>query len=236
MAAPESVMVSYLHTPYVSASFTQSLIQVYEYERVYGHNRIFRSLPVISGPLDLDYNRNQQVKVFLEKTSCDWLWIIDSDIGFKPETLEAFFRVIEAQEDPMRVLSGLYWSTFITDPDHMGGWYHDTAPVAYGWGEAEDGNEGFLQFTKLPEDTLLRVHGVGAGCLMLHRSALEDVSAEYGENWFTRSHVGPVHLGEDLAFCHRLNELDIPIYLHTGITATHHKSVWVGQPPNPLEA
>ncbi len=79
--------------------------------------------------------------------------------------------------------------------------------------------DGF-EWANSPEaNKLYRVDGTGAACLLIHRSALEMVKSD----WF--STVGD--LGEDLSFCRRLADHDIPVYVHTGIKASHHKSVWL---------
>jgi hypothetical protein len=34
---------------------------------------------------------------------------------------------------------------------------------------------------------------------------------------------------EDLSFCMRAGALDIPVHVHTGVQASHHKPIWLAE-------
>jgi hypothetical protein len=78
-------------------------------------------------------------------------------------------------------------------------------------------------------NTVTPVAGTGAAFLLIHRSALEKLRAEWGDQWFDEIRTErDERVGEDLAFCGRLGAAGIPVHVHTGVRTTHHKDIWVG--------
>jgi hypothetical protein len=222
--ARNSVLVTYLHPNVVSHSMMDSLWSVMEYEAEH-RGLLWRRFPVRSGPTSLDVSRNVQARVFLDQSDCEWLWIIDSDMGFTPDTLS---RLVDAAEPERRpIVSALAYAIIEERTDGMGGWINRTVPTFY-----ESGESGFIEVSvdRVPADSVIQVAGVGAGCLLVHRSVLEAVRAKFGDEWFSFLYYdNGKRIGEDLSFCCRVNELELPIHVHTGIKATHHKAIWLGQ-------
>jgi hypothetical protein len=92
------------------------------------------------------------------------------------------------------------------------------------------GHYGFANRFIYPPETLVQVAGTGAAFLLIHRSVLERVRAEYGEQWFNLiQYEDGTTVSEDLSFCYRLLEHQIPVFVHTGVKITHHKEMWLDE-------
>jgi hypothetical protein len=81
------------------------------------------------------------------------------------------------------------------------------------------------------ENCVTRVAATGCAFLLVHRTALEKMRAEYGDVWFDRARMEADQglMGEDISFCARVNRLGLPIFVHTGVGTTHLKPVWVDE-------
>jgi glycosyltransferase involved in cell wall biosynthesis len=53
-------------------------------------------------------NRNHIVRAFLEQSTADWLWFVDDDESFAPDTLERLIMSADPVERP--ILSGLVYA------------------------------------------------------------------------------------------------------------------------------
>lgn len=215
-----SVLAGYLHPNRVSHSFMESLWSVADYEREH-RDLLWRRFAVRSGPY-LDKSRNAVARVFLDQSSCDWLWFVDTDMGFEPDTLSRLVDLADPVERP--VVGALYYGQIDGKTDGMGGWETRKFPLVYSCT-----NGVFHEAQDFPDDSLIQVAGTGGGCLLIHRSVLEGLRAAYGgDTWFDYLWDGRgERLGEDLSFFARLAEQEVPAYVHTGIKTTHHKEVWL---------
>lgn len=225
-SSANSVWMTYLHTEFVSHSFMDSVARTYEYEKHHETNLLNRTFAVGSGPLTLDKSRNESVEVFLEHSECEWLWIVDSDMGFTSDTLARMVQTAEINN--LVVLSALYYGAFYTEDDLRGGSKTDIQPVVFG-----PPNLGFPQYSKeqvtVENGNLLSVGGVGAGCILLNRSILVSMKEKFGSHWFTQIPTQDGYrVSEDLSFCVRLHEVNIPVVVDTNIKVSHHKSMWIG--------
>ena len=201
-----SVMVTYPHANTVSHNFSWSLLRLVMAEK----DRIFdvRGVRAYAGD-GLIAARNLAVEMFLE-SDAEWLWTLDTDIGFPPYTLD---NLLSHGED-YSVVSGLY-NTILE--------------------QGSDGNGAPEYWTKLPlvmhkSDTgtyrrylsyegFMEVDVVGAGCLLVNRGVFEKI----GGNWYN---CLPGY-GEDFSFCMRVQEAGYKILCDTTIPLSHHKAVWV---------
>lgn len=213
-----SVLVTYLHPNTVCHNFMDSLWRLWEHDQK-GSKFLANRFAVRSGP-NLDGSRNAQARVFLEQTECEWLWIVDSDMGFKPNALDRLMSVADAEARP--VIGGLYYGFMETDTDNMGGWNQYTFPVAY------TGNKEKYQYAELDgllPGSVVEVDAVGTGCMLVHRSVFQRLR----KDWFSFVYSSKgVRLGEDLSFCHKVRaKLKLPIYLDTGSSFSHQKTVWL---------
>lgn len=197
-------MLTYPHANTVSHNFSWSLMETVRY---YG-GTIHSVLPVRGYPGDgLIIARNESVRWFLKNTDAEWYWTLDTDIGFKQNTLS---RLLQHNAP---VVSGLYSTVFENGSDSMGGpqtW--SRMPLAM----RRTGN-AFEQYELY--DGVMEVDAVGAGCLLVHRSIMEALQPD----WFTCMYG----MGEDFSFCTRVRELGHKILCDTTIPLSHHKGVWL---------
>jgi hypothetical protein len=173
--------------------------------------------------------RNNAVKLFLEERQADWLFWIDTDMGFAPDTIDRLLAAADPAERPM--VGGLAFTQQEVDPDGMGGWRCRAAPTVFDWAVLDDGQMGFVVRWKYPPDTVTRVGGTGSACILIHRSVFERVQEKFGPVWYDRvpnTTTGQL-LSEDLALCLRAGALDIPVHVHTGVQTTHQKTLWLAE-------
>lgn len=190
-------------------------VRAYEATR---RNLVKYVLPVSAGPLHLDQARNDQVRAFLDESDAEWLWLVDSDMGFKEDTLS---RLVDAADPEARPVLGALCAAeqVIHDDDGMGGWRMETVYTTL---------DDQMQPSTVAPDGLQRVGGTGAACLLIHRSTLVAVRSEFGSHWFTCLYQAEGdRWGEDTSFCVRLREIGVPVHVDAGIKTSHHKSVWL---------
>jgi hypothetical protein len=226
----DTVLVAYLHPNVVSHSFSDSLMRLVAYDLA-NEGRVIRSGgPVMfrCGPGGLVEARNDVVRHFLDATECDWLWLVDSDMGFAPDTVDRLVEAADPKERP--VVGGLCFGLRETGPDGMQGWNTQPFPTIYDWARKPDGEFGFHIRREYPVGALVRAAGTGAACLLIHRSVLQKIRQESGDVWFERVlYASGKKVAEDLSFCYRVNTVGASVHVHTGVKTTHHKAVWVSE-------
>jgi hypothetical protein len=226
-----SVLVCYLHpATEVQHSFATSLMGVVNHDAAH-HQRLFTStgpLMMRCGTGGLVDARNKAVAHFLDQATEEWLWFVDTDMGFRPDTVD---RLVDVADPVLRpVVGALCFGLKQGDPDGYGGYETSPFPTIYGWGAGPDGVAGFRAAAEYPRDAVIPVAGTGAACLLIHRTVAEKVRAEHGDLWFDPVRYADGRLvSEDLSFCYRLAGLQIPVHVHTGVRTTHAKQIWVGE-------
>lgn len=209
MTVTGSTMIAYLHPGVVSHNFMHSMLVT----QMHKGNPEHEIVPVKSGP-NLFKSRNSVARKFLASRH-EWLWFVDSDMGFYGNTLENLHVVADPKERP--VIGALYFGQWEDEPDGLGGWRPHKFPQLYD----RHGSE-YRTWSEWPDNELVRVDATGTGCLMIHRNVFKHQIFKK-RDWFS-----PMQdLGEDLAFCRRLEKARIPIHVHTGIKTNHHKSVYL---------
>jgi GT2 family glycosyltransferase len=226
-----TVLVAYLHPATdIQHSFHVSLTGLVNYD-VVNNQRLFASsgpFMVRTGTGGLVDSRNKAVAHFLDSSPEEWLWFVDTDMGFEPDVVDRLVAAADPVERP--VVGALCFGMKQGDPDGFGGYVTTPFPTLYGWWKNPDGAEGFINADGYPQDTAVKVAATGAACLLIHRSVLEKVRAEHGDTWFEQVKYGDGRMvSEDLSFCYKLGMLDIPVHVHTGIKTTHAKTIWVGE-------
>ena len=159
-----------------------------------------------SGPV-LDKARNDMTERFLA-TTADWMLMVDSDMVFRPDLLERLLEVADPEERP--IVGPLCYGM-----NHNGPW-----PVIYSLKDHH-----FYPIPNPPADDLLRVDAMGAGCLLIHRSALEKMASksDWPGRWWDHLYLDDQPVGEDLAFCLRARAVGLPLFVHTGLRIGHLK-------------
>ena len=226
----QAVAVAYVtNGNQVSYSFHHSTIQLLDHDLA-NHHRVWTGgwVPTRGGTDGLAYARNLAVKTYLSDKHADWLWWVDTDMGFPPDVVDRLFEAADPIQRP--VMGALTFANRETDNDGMGGRRALAAPVIMHWTRRE-GESGFDTRWDYPPNTVVRCDGIGSACVLIHRSVFEKVKAKYGEHWYDRAtnpSTGDL-ISEDLSFCARLMALEIPVHVHTGVPTTHQKTIWLSE-------
>lgn len=200
-----SVALAYLHPGHVRHAFMASVI------RTMRRHDGLEIWPFLTGPGSIPASRNAAVRMLLGSEH-EWLWFADTDVGFEPTMLD---RLLAAAEPVARPVVTAPVMAVLTGPDDgMGGNWPEIHPAVYHW----TGDEEVTSLAyPLPENQTIRIGACGAAMLLIHREALE----KSGPDPFTPIGV----MGEDISFCRRLLNADIPIHVHTGLRTTHWKTI-----------
>lgn len=175
-----------------------------------------------SGPY-LDAERNMVVEAFYNETKADVLVFVDSDITFTWEQLTTLAGSCTPQHP---VVGGIYINPFR---------HHGVKPVVF----AADNEQvsDFLPMTieeiqasPQPEGyigPLRKVGAIGTGFMAIHRSLLKSMIDTWGYPmpWFIENIVNGTHMGEDLCFCLRVQDMGFPVLCHTDVQLPHTKLI-----------
>lgn len=203
------LVVGYVHPGMVRAEFMASLLAIAPVP----------VLAVASGPR-ISEARNVLVRRFLAEDAA-WLFMVDTDMVFAANAVDRLLGAADPVTRP--VVGGLYYCP--------------------GWREAEPdptmfqrvdvkGQPALIHYRDWEPGECVQVAATGAGCLLVHRTALEAVAKaadDPGAPWFCESRLGDLLVGEDLTFCLRCADAGIPIYVHTGVQFGHMKSAMLGK-------
>lgn len=243
----DKVCIAYPHLDSFGANFVDSVLRAAAYDKAHGNYLLHNSGLLNQGSLcavwgramELSHARNTATAAFLSSDS-DWLLWWDTDIGCQQDAIERLMEVADPVERP--IIGGLCFVEGDYSHDMHGGLRASLAPTMYDWTwvEPKSGMPGvykLLNRQTWPEDELVRVGATGTGFLLVHRSVFEGISDWLVENeapgniWFERIPGPDGELsGEDISFCMRANQIGKPIWVHTGITTTHQKTIWYGEP------
>lgn len=215
-----------------STSYTDSILRMVAYDAVNDGMLIRGGGPMLlpASPNTLSQQRNAAAAFLLDESQADWLLFVDSDMGFDED---AVYRLVEAADaDDRPVVGALCFGLRKADTDMRGGWRTQPFPTVYDWKQnPETGKYGFVLRYDYTPNCLTRVAATGAAFLLIHRGVLDKLRADYGDTWFDRGRMeeGEGLMGEDISFCARLGRAGIPMFVHTGVSTTHLKAVWVDE-------
>lgn len=181
----------------------------------------------VAGTMGVAAGRSEVARKFLA-TGADWLFMVDTDMGFAPDTVARL--VASATEHESLVLGGLCFA-IKRDTDLAPAPFHGQRfriiPTLYTFHEvAETGEKGFRSIGKYQRDAWQEVAGTGAACLLVHRDILAELGPEpfapmtikgAGGNGTDRTY------SEDLSFCVRVAAAGASVAVDTSIKTTHHK-------------
>lgn len=194
------------------------------------HGRIIREhgtyLRKVAGTGGIPEGRNECARNFLDHTDGEWLWFVDTDMGFAPETVDRL--VASADEHRRPVVGGLCFAQrkIADGPYHSA--RNGVIPTIYSLVETAD-EVGFLAADSYPRDEVVQVAGTGAACLLIHRRVLRKIRAKYGDAWFdpythpTGMRGRPRTFSEDLSFCLRVAGVGEDVHVDTAVKTVHHK-------------
>lgn len=190
-----------------------------------------RELRAVTGAAGIPASRNKVARDFLDQTDGEWLWFVDSDMGFAADTVD---RLVKSADPELRpVMGGLCFAGLRKRPPAGDNLYAERfliQPTVYEWTELAD-EVGFRPIVGYPRDQVVPVGATGAACLLIHRSALTRVRSQIGDVWFdpithpTGLRGGPRTFSEDMSFCVRLAGVDIPVHVDTAVKTTHEKGL-----------
>lgn len=223
-------LVAYCHEARVSHSWHQSMMDMFVFDQVSGDQHIagapFRV--ACDGPHGLVEGRNLAVKHMLDATDAEWLFWVDTDMGFQADSLRRLVAAADPVERP--VVGGLCFALKNIKPDGYSGFIQRPVPTLFRVARDIEGKIGFANRFIYPPDSLVQVAGTGSAFILIHRSVLEAIRRTMGDSWYepVRYENGRP-LSEDLSFCYRVGQAGFPIFVHTGIQTTHHKEIWLAE-------
>lgn len=224
------VQIAYCHEHEVSHSWHMSMMQMLAYDKSIGGNLI-GSAPFMvscSGPHGLVEGRNMAVKHFLDETDHEWMFWVDTDMGFKGDALDQLMQAADPIERP--VIGGLCFAYKQVGPDGYGGFRMAPLPTLFSLARDKDGVIGFVNRSVFPDNSLVQVAGTGSAFILIHRSVLEAVRAKHHDEWYSLiCYEDGRSMSEDLSFCWRVGDVARPVFVHTGVKTTHHKMIWVAE-------
>jgi hypothetical protein len=229
VADPDAVTVAYLHGNTVAYSWHKSLLDLI------GHDLMHEQRVVAGGWMSMKAatggiveGRNDTVARFLAEKDSAWLWWVDDDMGFAPDTVDRLFAAADPAERP--VVGGLCFAYKEAAQDGWGGARCVPRPTIFDW--VTEGDEaGFKGRATYPVNSLVRCAGTGSACLLIHRSVFETIAEQFGPVWYDRwpNPSGKGWISEDLSFCMRVGAAGFPLHVHTGVRTTHAKTTWVAE-------
>lgn len=218
-----SLAVGYCTPGHVDAEFLRSMLDFAHFDAEnYGHY-IKRGMFIHNetGPR-LASARNAIVRMMVEDSDCEYLLMVDTDMGFRgPDVYRLLdvMRTERAKGVKVGMVGGLCFG---------GG--HSTAmfPTIYGYKDEADAKEHTLtRFPFYPVDELLEVHGTGAAFTLMHRDMLEDLAAHFPEPfpWYAETVKAgtAAEYGEDIVLCIRAVALGWKLLVDTSVKIDHYK-------------
>lgn len=224
----DKVLICYVHSgEQVAYSWHESMLQMSFHFVASKH--FGARLPIRYGTGGLVEARNTAVDRFLSQDECDWLFWVDTDMGFEPDVIDRLMASADADERP--VMGALCFINHATRDDGFGGSVTSAKPSLFMWAKNPDGRTGFVPDVHYQRNSVVRCDGTGAACIIIHRSVFEAIRDKNGGNYYGHM-VNPDNgdiFSEDLSFCVRLAECEIPIHVDTSVQTTHYKPVWLSE-------
>ena len=224
---PGSVLLGYVHGNEVAHSWHLSLLDLVKWDS--GHEgRVMRGgfLAMRHGTGGIVQARNDVALQFLTGTDAEWLFWIDTDMGFAPSTVDQLVASADPIERP--VMGGLCFVSKEVELDGLGGFRVTPTPTLYRWSQIREDVSVFEPWKDYPRNEVVQVDATGSACILLHRSVMQAVFDEYATFYSRIPNPGIGQLlSEDLSLCVRMAALEIPIHADTSVKTTHFKPQWV---------
>lgn len=219
----EQVTLCWVSPGMVNARFMDSVLRVIG-ESLHNSESVGVAgyIPMESGPR-IASARNKLVERFLTDEryeGVEWLLMLDTDITFDGDMLNQLMSDVRTPEGKIKrpVIGGLYY----------GGGHGSVFPVMFRMVDPATNDNNPISFiTDFVTGDTVEVDATGAGCLLMHRGILEHLWGVHPgpAPWFAESVYKGFEFGEDWTFCMRVRQLEVPIYVHTGVKIGHMKAV-----------
>ena len=214
----DSVLVTYMHGLEVTHTFMESLFNVFLEDNRCNHYIKGKSA-ILCGAAGFIDCRNDQLTSLLD-TDFEWVWCLDTDMGFRPDTLNLLMESADPVNRP--VVGALCQAVKTGEPDGRGGWSVEVAPTMYFW---DDNEFKGIHPDAVPKNEVVRVDATGLACLLIHRSVIEALPPEPCNRM---KYQDGTLIGEDFSLCYQIGLAGFPIHVDTGVKVSHQKSVWIG--------
>lgn len=223
-----TVCLAYVHANEVAHSWHLSTMDLLMYDAAHAQ-RIVRGgfLAMRCGTGGLIAARNEVAATFL-KRDAEWLWWVDTDMGFTADTVDRLVAAADPVDRP--IVGGLCFAQHEYATDGLGGFRTRPRPTLYRWANL-DGQSGLAVWEDYPRDELVEVSATGSACILIHRTVLEKIASTYGPVWYSRVQnpdTGQL-LAEDLSFCMRALELGFRVHVDTRVKTSHLKPIWLAE-------
>lgn len=226
------MVVGYLDDGTWSACFGRSYRDLCMMDLISGKGRIIREggleLRKVAGTGGIVDGRNDVVERFLDCSDGEWLFMVDTDMGFGPDTVEQLIASADPVQRP--VVGALAFALRRQGrPRDYDAENYSIIPTLYSYAEL-DNEVGFLPIMDYPRGQLVQVAATGAACLLIHRTVLHRIREKHGEGvWFDQI-IHPTgdrgkrrRFSEDLSFCVRVQELGFKVFVDTAVRTCHEK-------------
>jgi hypothetical protein len=218
MANPEDkVVVGYCSPGTVDTAFHESLLNLIAADAVTTHRIIGGGGRIsVQASANISGARNDIVRQFLDHSDAEWLWMLDTDMTFPAETLEALLE--NADPDRAPIVGALCFG--LDD-----GWLF---PTLYDLRPHEE--SPVVRYREWPPNAMFQVAATGAACMLIHRTVLAKIRDQAGAEfsvafpWYQEREHGVMKVGEDVTFCLRAGLCGFPVYVNTGVAIGHIKS------------
>lgn len=216
------VCIGYVHNVDVAVTWHDSLMNLRLFDWM-KKKRTINGGGVIAkfSSANVSSSRNHVVTAFLDESDAEWLWMVDTDMVFAPNTLEALLVNANADKDSEHFAPIVGGLCFAVNDGKL-------EPTMYQLVKGDDGGMATVRYTTYPKDSMFQVSATGAACLLIHRSVCEAMrerkfNAAYP--YFQETQLSEMHpVGEDVTFCFRAIQLGFPIWVNTAVHIGHQKS------------
>lgn len=186
--------IGYIHPGTVRNEFCESLLHAVLHDRQL--RGVITSVANVPTAI-IAHGRNALVAQFLA-TDDEYLLMVDTDMIF---TINDVYALLDAKKP---VIGGLYLMR-----------HGEPVPS---WTQSD-----FIQVLDVRPEPM-RLNTVGTGFLLCHREPLEKLGAENADDpwpWFGHDVIKGIRAGEDVSFCHRLNNLGVEVWGHGAVHLGH---------------
>ena len=224
------VAVAYVHGNEVAHSWHQSMQALIAWDIAH-HQHVIGGgwFATRYGTGGIVQARNDTVNAFLTQCDADWLFWVDTDMGFAADSVDRLLEAADPIERP--IMGGLCFAMREVGVDNAGGYLVQPTSTIFDWVQLPNGQQGFHTRHDWTAGEVTQCAGTGSAFLIVHRSVFEKIAAEYDRTWYSPVFNKSLNMtiSEDLSFCSRAGALGIPIHVHTGVRTTHLKQVWLDE-------
>jgi hypothetical protein len=157
------------------------------------------------------------INYWYDKTDCEWLLWVDSDVVISPESFIKLWNHKDRYQRPM--MTGVYFTSHNPEEPLM-----VPLPTLFNFADTEDGSIVLDRIHPLPKNKLMKVDAAGMGYILMHRSIVKKIREELPDTqFFQEMGKGTKFIGEDIWFFALCEKVGIPLWCDTSVTAPHMK-------------